>query len=434
MNIRLQIVAGPERGRSFHFGRADRFIAGSAAGIQLQLRSDPAVSAYHFLIEVNPPNLRLQDLGSSSGTFLNDSAAPVTAAELNPGDRIRVGSTVLTVSVEEDLAYAQTMPEAHASKSPVRCHRCGAPAEGEQPRAPEEDVVYYCGGCQSDLLGDPRVPSGYQLVRELGRGGMGAIYLVRSQALGELRAMKVMLPHVAMAAANRQLFLREARKHGLLSHPNVVLLYDTHELEPGIFCMIMEYVEGGSAADHLQRRGGRGLSPADAVAIVAQGLAGLSHAHERGLVHRDVKEANLLLTSAADGQVVKLADFGLARSFEEAGATSLTFTATVAGTLGYMAPEQITDFRNVSPRADVYSMGATLYSLLTGELPYDFARQSDPVQNMLRVLEEPIVPLRQRRPDVGEALALAVDRSLERDPQHRFASALEMQAAILAAV
>lgn len=440
MHVRLQVVEGPERGREFSFdtlGNAARFIAGRASGIQLQLGEDSQVSAHHFLLEVNPPNLRLRDLGSQHGTFINDTPAPVATAELRSGDRIRVGNTILSVSVQESMVFAQTIPESYATKAPVRCHRCGAHAEGEQPRAPEEGVVYYCTVCQSDLLQTPLVPQGYELVREIGRGGMGAIFLIRAQSQGELRAMKVMLPHVAMAAANRQLFLREASKHALLQHPNVLLLYDTQELAPGVFCMVMEYVEGGSAADRLRRSGGRGLAVQEAVGIVSQALSGLAHAHDRGIVHRDVKEANLLIgadgTSGSDARMlIKLADFGLAKSFEEAGATALT--ATVAGTPGYMAPEQITDFRNVGSSADVYSMGATLYSLLTGELPHDFPRHEDPVQRMLKVLDQPIVPVQKRRSDIGQALADAVNRSLAQEPSQRFASALEMQAALLAAV
>ena len=435
MHLRLQIVKGPERGRSFTFSRAERLTAGRARENQLRLGDDEDVSAHHFLIEINPPNLRLRDLGSRGGTFVNNSSEPVTAVELHPGDRIRVGNTELSISIDDSVAFAQTLPEQAATKVAVVCHLCGAHADHEAPRAPEEDVVYYCSGCKSCLLQKPLLPPGYEMVRELGRGGMGAIYLIHAPEKDELRAMKVMLPHVAMAAENRQLFLREARKHAMLNHPNVVLLHDTHELQPGFFCMVMEYIEGGSAADKLQHSGGRGLPEKEAVTIVAQALSGLAHAHARGIVHRDVKEANLLVGRSADAApLVKLADFGLAKSFEEAGATSVNASAAVAGTVGYMAPEQITDFRNVGASADVYSIGATLYSLLTGALPHDFESSADPVRNMLKVLEEPFVPLRQRRPDVSEALAAAVDRSLLRDPQLRFASALEMQSAILAAV
>src|SRR5262249_31919927 len=151
--------------------------------------------------------------------------------------------------------------------------------------------------------------------------------------------------------------------------PNIVQVHDLAEPTPGSFCIVMEYVAGESAEQALARGP---LPMVVAVNIACQALDGLSYAHQRGVVHRDVKEANLLLGADPWGRtVVKVADFGLAKNYHESGASGFTGDGTVAGTLPYMAREQLLDFRYVKPTADIYSMGVTLYRLLTGRYPRD---------------------------------------------------------------
>jgi serine/threonine-protein kinase len=272
---------------------------------------------------------------------------------------------------------------------------------------------------------------GYQVVRRLGNGAMGAVYLALKTNISLRVAIKMILPRAAMSQKIRDMFLREAQEQGRLSHPNVVRLLDFQESSPGIFCMVMEYVEGGDAGELLQQNPG-GLEPKLAVEIIAQALEGLQHAHDHGIVHRDIKDANMLVARDKRGAVhVKLSDFGLAKSYETSGASGFTSTGTIAGTVPYMAPEQILDFRNVRPAADLYSMGATLYHLLTGQLAYDFSREMDP---LVMILEKDIVPIRKRKPSIPAALAAAVERSLNKDPKQRFADADAMRSALLASV
>jgi serine/threonine-protein kinase len=248
----------------------------------------------------------------------------------------------------------------------------------------------------------------YRVERELGRGGMATVYLAEDEELGRAVAVKVLPEHLAGEEAFRARFVREARLAGRLSHPNIVRVYDAGEADGRPF-IVMEYVPGTSLADM------RSLPVAQVVDLGMQACAGLQHAHEAGLVHRDVKPANLLVR---DDGVLKIADFGIARAAES---TRHTQAGTLLGTAAYLAPEQIAG-QDATPASDVYSLGAVLYELLTGRPPYSFAslgelaaKQSDGV----------IVPAGDLA-DVPRHVEAAVMHALARDPRFRPASAAEL--------
>jgi serine/threonine-protein kinase len=248
----------------------------------------------------------------------------------------------------------------------------------------------------------------YRVERVLGHGGMAVVYLARDQELLRPVAVKVLAEHLADESV-RERFVREARLAARLSHPNVVQVYDAGESEGQPF-IVMEYVRGRTLAQC-------GKLPADeAVQLVLQACAGLQHAHEAGLVHRDVKPGNLLLR---DDGVLKIADFGIARTAE---ATQLTQLGTVLGTAAYLAPEQAAG-EEVSAAADIYSLGAVLYELLTGRPPYQFESLAELA---LKQREGLIVPVRDLEPTVPEPVEAATMRSLAREPRFRPESAAEL--------
>jgi hypothetical protein len=256
----------------------------------------------------------------------------------------------------------------------------------------------------------------YQLLARLGEGGMGAVYKARHLQLGKVVALKV-LPAGLMNELSVARFHNEMKAVGRLDHPNIVAAHDAGQVG-GTHFLVMEFVDGLDLS-RLVRRHGR-LPLADACELIRQAALGLQHAHERGLVHRDVKPSNLMLTR---GGVVKVLDLGLARSLAEGPpAERLTATRQVIGTADYLAPEQWEDPHAADARADVYGLGCTLYHLAAGEAPFGGDRYRTWAQKMRAHQETPAPPLRQRCPEAPEALAAVLDRMLAKDPADRHPS------------
>jgi WD40 repeat protein len=252
---------------------------------------------------------------------------------------------------------------------------------------------------------------GYEIMLELGRGGMGVVYKARHVGLGRLVALKMILAGVHLGPKDLERFRSEAAAVAGLQHVHIVQLYEFGEYE-GRPYFSLEYVEGGSLAQRLK---GAPL-PARQAAELAEKLARAIHyAHERGIVHRDIKPANILLTT--DGHP-KLTDFGLAKQIRTTGNTQ---TGTVMGTPSYMAPEQaLGKSRAVGPAADVYALGAILYEMLTGRPPF---RSETPLDTMLQVASEEPVPISRLQPRLPQDLQTICMKCLQKEPHKRYASA-----------
>jgi eukaryotic-like serine/threonine-protein kinase len=262
-------------------------------------------------------------------------------------------------------------------------------------------------------MGAVTVGGRYRIERPLGHGGMATVYLGHDTELERPVAIKLLAENLAGDEEFRRRFVREAKLAARLSDPNVVSIYDAGE-DDGRPYIVMEHVDGETLADLLARRGR--LPPDEARELAAQAASGLAHAHAAGLVHRDVKPQNLILRR--DG-TVKIADFGIARAAAET--TSLTMAGTVLGTAAYLAPEQALG-EKVTAAADVYSLGAVLYELLTGRPPFQFESLADLADQQQRM---EITPVRELAPDVPPELEDVVMRCLARNPAYRPASAGE---------
>jgi serine/threonine protein kinase len=401
MRLRLTVTGGPHRGRAFELREHDTLIVGRSEAAQLRLPlKDKTLSRVHFMIEINPPSCRLMDMASTNGTFVNGRR--VTTVDLADGDVIRLGRTELSLVFVDD--------------------------EPDPDELQGHDGDTDTGTGTADDRDGPQPLARYRIEKELGRGGMGIVYLAHDDARGEVVALKVIIPAAVDCSDAIARFLREASLLRQLEHPHIVGFRAIGFAGDTLY-FAMEYVPGDDASRLLRERGGR-LPIELAVDLTGQLLGALSYAHALGVVHRDVKPSNLLVTTADGRPVLKVADFGFARLYLDSPLSGLTLAGQTGGTSGFLAPEQITNFREARPATDQYAAGATLYYLLTGRKPYDFPA-SVPEQ-LLMILQQDPVPIRNRRADVPEGLAAIVHRALARDPADRFPDIEAFRAALVA--
>lgn len=490
--VTLQVIQGKLRGQEFVFDERTTCIVGKVDDCHPRLPLDKdhhTISRHHCLLDINPPDIRVRDFGSLNGTHVNGHVigrrdrgeTPAEGAQvrfpehdLKDGDEIRLGKTVLRVRIIVPVTCSccgVEIPEgreAEAVRAPGvhQCRDCrararAAPPPGKKCARCDKDVSaeaganrrgdFICTACKAnpgqvlgqmleqansgrkDLLGI----QGYRVLKELGQGGMGAVYLARHEKTGAEVALKVMLPKIAAEERAKQTFLREAANMKVLRHPNVVQLHDVG-CSAGTFFITLEYCDGGSAHDLLRQRGGT-LPLREAAPIIMQALDGLDYAHNvqvsktgggkaiHGLVHRDLKPHNLFLSGSGNSRIAKVGDFGLAKAFDLAGLSGQTCTGSAAGTPHFMPRQQVSDFKYARPDVDVWALAATFYFLLTGKVPRDFSRGRDPWYIVLR---EAPVQIRRRDATIPPKLAAVLDLALDDQKGLHFRTAAELKRAL----
>ena len=265
----------------------------------------------------------------------------------------------------------------------------------------------------------------YELLAKLGEGGMGTVYKARQTRLDKIVALKVLPKQYTADPHARTRFEREMKAIGHVSHVNIVQAHDARDIE-GTTVLVMEYADGLDLGEVVGRRGP--LPVADACELVRQAALGLQAIYENGLVHRDIKPSNIMLTRR--GQV-KILDLGLALlGSEQTAPAELTSTGQIMGTADYMAPEQAFDSHHVDIRADIYSLGCTLYKLLTAHAPYSGSQYDNPMKKMLAHLQGPLPSLSPLRDDVPAELTAVLSRLLAKAPADRFATPADVAAAM----
>ena len=460
--VSIRYTAGPLAGTEVtHTGTAV-LLFGRADGCDPKVPEDAThrpISRRHCFVEVNPPDVRVRDLGSRNGTFVNgrligrrpEGADPDPRYEspehdLTDGAEVRLsdgGPVAFTVGV-----YVPPVPAVR------ECSWCKRVVDEPGANRPGMFVCVACRGnvreMVREVIGETRGESrphgigavgAYELKEELGHGGTGAVFLARHRKTNEPAAVKLMLPKVAADDRAVAMFQREIRNTLALSHRNVVRVLD-HGYAKGAFFLVLEYCDGGSVDKLMSQRGGK-LPVDEAVEITLQALDGLQYAHTaaipfarrpdgqfvagRGLVHRDVKPANLFLAGWGSGRVVKVGDYGLAKGFNEAGLSGGTRTGEAAGTWQFMCRKQVIGYKNAGAEVDVWSVAASLYYTLTGHLPRDFPDGRDP---WLVVLEDDPVPILKRNSKLPRALAELIDQALREEPVMTFQSAVGLKQAI----
>lgn len=361
---KLIVENGPERGKAFVISQEGPFFGGRDPAAQVSLHDEMA-SRRHFQIESKNGGFYVRDLGSSNGTQLNGSLL-TAVKKLSSNDRITCGETVLTFVDEH-----------------------------------------------SGPLLDTEI-AGYRIIEKVGRGGMGTVYRAIQTSLDREVALKILASHLVKNTSFINLFIREARAAGALSHPNIVQVYDVG-VQDDIYFFSMEFITAGSVEDIIIQEGIVPVSKA--LRITRDAALGLEYAESKGIVHRDIKPGNLMVGA---GGAIKIGDLGIARSADGDG--SVSQKDGVSGSPHYIAPEQAQG-KDIDGRVDIYSLGISLYQMLCGKTPFT---GSTPREVILKHIKEHPEPLRERNPEIPEDVAKLVHHMIDKQRDSRVGSAREL--------
>jgi eukaryotic-like serine/threonine-protein kinase len=402
--IEFRHIEGPGQGQSKRFEDPNIYIAGHSSRCAFQLSAeDKDVSSEHFMLEVNPPGAWIRDLGSEHGTFINDQRIGYggdrsVTVELNSGDLIRAGQTVYKYLIADDgLSASDVYVVFNTSMSTMLSN----------PSSPEDFCPPY------------EIP-GFVLLEQSIHGRMGSVFKAYHTADKKTVTLKTITPVVPISTYRMNQIKREIDRIGQFDHENVVSFVAGGEFSNG-FYIATELCEGGDIKQLVKERK-QPFQESEALPLMLDALRGLEYVHSMKIAHGDLKPSNLLLTKGRKS--VKIGDLRLVKCYVRAGLSRLTMNEEAGGTLHFMPVDQFLNYKYSKPAGDIWSMGATLYRLLTGKYPYDFRDGSDDVRVMM---SEPIKAINSRGIGIAAELAAIVDKSVARDPGERYQSMTEFR-------
>lgn len=381
----LRIVSGPDEGKKLPIEGEKSLCLGRAEVEYVRLQ-DPLVSKVHCEVSQRKGAFLITDLASSNGTFLNDRR--VTTFALKAGDRIRIGGSIVEFVDERGGAV-------------------------------QEELLSLDRETADTLVG--KTVGDYQVLGRIGRGEVGTVYRALQVSKTRAVALKVFFPDVVADENSAQRFLRGAQTASRLNHPNIVKVYATGRYQDMLY-VVMEWVDGMSVLQMMEEKGISGTIDAKrALAVAKQSLRGLQYAHSQKVVHRNLKPSNILVDRKG---VAKLADLWLAKSLDTPNMDLITRTGMHLGALSYIPLEQIVDAKTVDARSDIYSLGATLFTMLTGRPPF-----SGPAAEILRAARAGELPDPKRvNMSVPDDVAGMVVKAMQKMPERRYQTAAEMLA------
>jgi hypothetical protein len=416
--VQIAVETGPHAGTVVTWQQQGSYLIGRAGHAHLALIHDIVASLEHCRLTIDEHGCLVRDLGGRQGTALNGRS--ISQSPVRSGDVLEVGMSRLRIKLGG--AIFATTSLASGQRPPL-----GATAAF----APRAEAV-------QGVLDIP----GYTIVRKLGEGGMGVVYEASRRDTGERVAIKTIIPAPGTAQRSIQLFRREMKLLAQLEHPRIVRFIDSGEHAGQLF-LVMDYVECVDLKAAVSP-----LTPKRRIdvycGIACQVLEALEYAHERKLVHRDVKPVNILISRSGRRLYAKLADFGLAKNFEMAGLSQLTADNELRGTLAFMPWEQLRNSRYAKPAVDIYSIAATLYYYLTGHAPgYTTPGDAAPRRGSLLGITSlfrgagrsatgpPAAAPACDFSSIPEELAKVLSKALSSEPKQRYATASAMREAIM---
>jgi eukaryotic-like serine/threonine-protein kinase len=446
--VTLRVTRGPHSPRQWVFDRKTVITLGRSAPSNLRFSKEPAMSKAHCELHIVPPNVHLVDLASTNGTLVNE--VHLAEADLHHGDVFGIGETRLVVECEDvrepdtmvvkPVSPAVTNPEAQKARlekpnetinqtrlaRPVFDHHApkvtAKQSRGDTNSAKASEVTGAFFPPSSSVSSEqPNELSGrtigaYDVIEQLGQGGMATVYRAKHRKSGEEVAIKVVQGAVAPSDKMLQLFVREASVLSQLRHVRIVkcLEFGLHEQQPFIVMELIPTIDLLA----LVAKQTQATRIKTACWVASRVLQALDYAHKSGIVHRDVKPGNILAYREAHRLQVKLCDFGLAKCYEDAGFSAMTDDLSVRGTLAYMAPEQLRDARSARPPVDIFATGACLYRMLVGKHPTMTSQGAVFSKDDFAAAGLP------------ESLATIVAKAMHPDAKHRYKIAPEFEHAL----
>ena len=382
---KVRIVDGIDAGVEKELPDEGTVTIGRRSSCDLVLRVD-SVSREHCRIEKADGAYWLHDNGSSNGTLLN--GLRIEKAKLVHGDVITLDRVTLEYLEEADSAHTREM---------IR--------EFVVQNRPDVDGTYTA---ENSLIG--KTLKHYKVLSVIGEGGMALVYKSRDERNGDIVALKVLKRGETVDQENLQRFLKEFKTGSKLNHPNIMQVYEIGEVD-GTYFIAMEYINGSSLQEILDEKGR--LSAEGTLKIGIQVAKALEFAFSQRIIHRDIKPENILISREGE---VKITDLGLAKELKRYVSVNITKTGEGIGTLHYMSPEQVENTRDVDQRADIYSLGATLYECLCGQPPFDEVGVWKFVE---AINEKPPPNLNDRVPNLHGEVWPVVDKALSKRPEER---------------
>jgi serine/threonine protein kinase len=392
----LEVIAGPDKGRSFELKPGETLLLGRSQATQTRL-ADPRVSRVHCEVQVEGDRVTLHDSNSAAGTYVNGQR--VTQQALKPGDVIQVGDT--------QVRYDDGTASEQGTLAP------GAPGQAKAPAGSAESLAA--------LAGQPLAH--FEIGQAVARGQSGIVFRAKDTKDGKAVALKVLQPEFSKNEDEMQRFIRAIKTMLPLRHANLVTLYGAGKTGP--YCWVaMEFVEGESLTQVIQRIGVAGMLDWRHALRAATHIArALEYAHGQHIIHRNVAPPNILIQSG--DKVAKLGDLMLAKALEGVMAQQITRPGELVGDVNYMSPERTRSSTEIDGRSDVYSLGATVYALLTGRPPFADVSLVETISKIRKAEPEKPKKFQMSIPDLFEGTVL---KMLAKRPEDRYQTATELLA------
>ena len=423
-NIMLTILNGDEKGRIVLAGPNSPLVVGRGEDAQIKLSAqDQAIRRKHAYLRLNPAGWEILEIPPSKNTPLVNGV-PRSHCALKSGDVLQFGGTKVRVSFVS------------CDTPRFCCTVCGddvSTLANSDGRALElaDAAVYVCTDhvTRSAELGEKSIGK-YELCSVLGHGGAGMVYRIYDRSTARLLALKRLIDLKSIEHIRR--FDAEMLALKDLRHINIIRFVDWGTDADGVPFLVTEYAPDGNLAELASKYGFR-VPARLATDLLIGVLDGLRFVHDSNRIHRDIKPQNILLRAVDGGHsaphyIPKIADFGLVKILD---GVPITRPNEASGTIGYVSPEQIINMRGVDARADIYSIGATFYLLISGSLPLELPGDDKQSEQLRHVVHDDRIPIRRRSPGLPAHLASALDRACQRDCRLRFASAEEFQQALI---